>query len=204
MNNKITRRQFFRLGVLDLTESLLDSVLQNPETSAKNAIRPPGAITNEQEFQDTCSRCRDCSNACPYDVIQHLGPASGLDEGTPYLIPNEHPCHWCPTMDCIQACPTGALSYNDYTKELLQSKPQENKPRSGINPIAKANLNLNLCLTSQGVLCDDCVTSCPSSIKAIKLVGKSPQLDSALCVGCGLCSYHCPATPNAIEITSLH
>jgi MauM/NapG family ferredoxin protein len=147
-------------------------------------VRPPGALQDSQAFLDTCHRCQACSAACPYDVISHLGPAAGEEEGTPFIKPEENPCHWCPTMDCLEACPSGALAYND---------------KGCVDPIAKAELDLNACLTQQGILCDDCVSACPTSVKALKLHNLKPQLDLHKCVGCGLCSYYCPTTPVAIR-----
>jgi ferredoxin len=35
----------------------------------------------------------------------------------------------------------------------------------------------------------------------MKMVGRYPRLDEDACVGCGLCAYHCEATPTAISIT---
>ena len=185
MSQKITRRQFFRLGLLDHLH--LIRTADNPEYSRSKSppLRPPGALKKEEEFFAACDHCQKCSDACPHDAIFHLGPSAGPEEGTPVIDPSEMPCRWCPTMDCISACPSGALSFND---------------DGTVDPIGKAVLDLDLCLTQQGILCDDCATVCPTDIRAIKMVNRMPQIDHEKCIGCGLCVHYCAASPTAIRI----
>ena len=114
------RRQLFRLKIGDLNREL-DKVFSSPsrgtdagtETEAKDELewfpRPPGAISEEQEFLDTCERCHACAGACPYEAISTYGPAMGKLEGTPFIDPAKSPCHWCEDMPCLKACPSGAL-----------------------------------------------------------------------------------------------
>ena len=148
-------------------------------------MRPPGALADEEVFLATCQRCGKCAEACPYGVIELLGPAAGRAEGTPVLEPAENPCRWCDSMDCVNACPSGALS--------LESD-------GNARPIGKATLHLDRCLTSQGILCDECAAVCPASVRAIRMVGRQPQLDEEVCVGCGLCAHYCASEPVAIDI----
>ena len=185
MPKKITRRQFLRLGLFDALDLMEESTAPNSSNKTPCLIRPPGAIKDDKDFSSKCERCGQCSEACPYDAIFHLGPAAGPDEGTPAINPNKAPCRWCPTMDCITSCPSGALRLKDDTS---------------VAPIGKAKLDLDLCLTQQGILCDDCVTVCPTNIKAIKMVNRMPQIDHEKCVGCGLCVHHCASLPTAIRI----
>ena len=183
MSRRISRRQFFRL-----MPTAIRSSNKSPDNPGDHpVIRPPGALKDPQTFLESCHRCKACSAACPYNVIGHLGPAAGEEEGTPFINPEENPCRWCPTMDCINACPSGALRFNE---------------NGTVGPIAKAELNLDACLTKQGILCDDCVVACPTFVNAIKLCDHQPRLDSQKCVGCGLCSYYCPALPVAIRNSS--
>ena len=181
----LSRRQFFRLKVSEHVELFGKSLAPEDSEPHAHIFRPPGACADETVFLSTCERCKKCSDACPHNVIFHLGPSAGAGEGTPYIEPNELPCHWCPSMDCIQACPTDTLSFND---------------ANTANLIGKAELDIDLCLTQQGILCDDCVTVCPSGIQAITIKNNSPVIDEALCVGCGMCAYHCPAPAKAIRI----
>ena len=176
MSDSISRRQFFRLRLSDVFGGFDREV-------APSYVRPPGARADEEEFLSLCERCGQCAAACPFDVIQKLGPSAGRSEGTPFLQPAENPCHWCPDMDCVAACPSGALRLD------LQG---------GATPIGKVELDSSACLNAQGILCDTCATACPSSVRAIRMVGRMPQLDQESCVGCGLCVRYCEAAPAAL------
>ena len=181
MSDSISRRQFFRLD--------LRAIASGVRAADRPAIRPPGALPTEAAFVEACDGCRKCSQACPYDVILHLGPDAGTGEGTPYLDPEEAPCRWCASMDCVQACPTGALR--------LQAGEAP-------APIAVARLQMDACLNSQGTLCDECATACPANVRAIRVrFGKMPELDPDACVGCGLCAWHCAAEQKALIIEPL-
>lgn len=71
-------------------------------------IRPPGALP-EAEFVETCLRCAACLVACPYGALEEVGPEGGECAGTPYLNPDNVPCHECPGQDCAQVCGSGGL-----------------------------------------------------------------------------------------------
>lgn len=185
---KITRRQFWRINPAEGLKTVLTgkgSEGQGSDETVPLYFRPPGAMPDEKSFLATCERCNECADACPYEVIGQLGPGSGPAEGTPVLRPETSPCQWCPDFDCIDACPSGALSLG----------------HGGVPaPIGKAVLNLDNCLVSQGILCEVCADRCPSSLRAIKIKSRFPVIDEAACTGCGLCSYYCAAETTAITI----
>jgi ferredoxin-type protein NapF len=183
MARDISRRQFFRFAGGRSSKSQIAPVSGAGDTPA--VVRPPGAGKNASGFLAACDRCGRCLEACPFDAIVNLGPEFGNEENTPAMVLNESPCHWCASLDCGQACPTGALSYN---------------PDGGVDPLAKAKLNLDACLAQQGILCDDCVVVCPTTAGALRLQDRTPRLLADRCVGCGLCAAYCPAEPNAISI----
>jgi ferredoxin len=142
-------------------------------------------LADTDAFRAACTGCKLCSEACSFDVVLFDGPEAGLDEGKAYIDPAEKPCRWCEDFPCIAACPEGALTFGE-----TESPP----------PMARAEVDLTNCLNSFGVLCDDCATVCPSSIRAIKVVAGIPILNDELCTGCGLCAYHCEADSTAIHI----
>ncbi len=181
-----SRRQLFRFRLGDLSREIGKS-LRDPdgEEEAVPFIRPPGALPEEEAFLATCERCHACAEACPYEVIRNFGPAFGLLEGTPFLDPATTPCHWCEDMPCIKACPSGALHQDEETP---------------VPPIGKVTLHLDKCLNTQGILCDTCSFRCPSHIKAIRMVNRTPVLDQERCTGCGLCIVHCEAEPSAFSL----
>jgi len=183
------RRQLFRLSLGDLTREVSKIVAPPAKTGDREEEkfpRPPGALADEALFLDTCERCHACADACPHGAIDQFGPAEGRLEGTPFINPAAAPCHWCADMPCIAACPSGAL---------------QREAKLPIPPIAKVSLDLDLCLNSQGILCDTCSFRCPTHIKAIRMVQRMPVLDAETCTGCGLCLHHCEAEPGAFELS---
>ncbi len=159
---------------------------EEKEGKPRRYIRPPGAMPDEVQFLSTCVRCNKCIEACPHDVIRSLTAVAGIAEGTPYLLPEKDPCRWCADMPCIQACESGALGF---------------APDGTVPPIAKAKFTSDKCLNEQGVLCDTCAQRCPTSVKAIRMIGRKVSFDLEKCTGCGLCAYHCEAEPAAFSIS---
>ncbi len=187
MSNDLSRRQFFRLGPLDILRGMIDRKGDSGQGRGSEPIRPPGALAKE-EFLALCERCRKCSDACMHNTIRHSGPASGVGEGMPFLLPEEVPCYWCERVDCAAACPSGALQI----EEGVWPKP-----------IALAVVDNDACLNSRGTICDMCVYYCPVSVKALFMKDQLPVIDAARCVGCGLCSHYCAAPESAIQMISV-
>lgn len=185
MSDKFSRRNLFRLRVRDLAAAWGEASKELGKVIApKLRMRPPGAIPDEEVFLETCTRCHACVDACPFDIIHTLGPLADKGEGTPILKLKQDPCHWCGTMDCIHACPSGALSM-----------PEDGR----VKPIGKVWLSQEQCLNAEDMYCDTCVMYCPSDIRAITMGDRFPVLDEAACVGCGLCVFHCQSDPKALH-----
>ncbi len=143
-------------------------------------LRPPGAIA-PLAFLDKCTRCGDCSNACPFYAIYTLADDAPVGKGSPILLPGQAPCHMCEGFPCASACATGALV-----------KPEETTVMLG-----KVNLIEENCFAFRGPECGACGGLCPGGIKAITFRMARPQLDVESCIGCGLCIEACPTTPKA-------
>ncbi len=166
-------------------------------------IRPPGATLTE--FTAVCMRCGECVRVCP---TQGLQPS--LTEGgwqnifTPRLVPRLGYCSYdCDA--CIRTCPTGAIP--PISKEIKQK-----------TPLGLASINTDRCLPwAYDTLCSVCEEMCPLPEKAITLEeihiqseeGKQttifrPRVIHDLCIGCGVCEYHCPVGGEAaIQVFSL-
>lgn len=158
-------------------------------------IRPPGAL-EETAFLAACLRCGQCATACPYQVINIAGPASGFAVGTPYLTVRENPCRLCADFPCIKACPSGAL------KPVAERKAV----RMGV-----ARINRKTCLSWQGMRCEICYRNCPFLDEAIYLELEPNKktgyhtvfqvwVNEDKCTGCGLCERSCPVEEAAIVV----
>lgn len=140
---------------------------------ARNLSRPPGALV-EDEFLSRCARCMRCLDVCHPLAIR---PAHWLDGmrnlGTPVLLTER--CISC--MECIRACPSGALS-----------------------KIPKAEVRLGTMVLDQGVCfawkgtqrCDRCFRACRKKAITMK-EQRYPILNQNKCQACGTCVRRCPA-----------
>jgi len=166
-------------------------------------IRPPGAILTD--FTSVCMRCGECVRVCPTQGLQ----PSLLEGGwqnifTPRLVPRLGYCSF--TCDaCIRVCPTGAIP-----PSTLEKKQQI--------PIGLATINTDRCLPwAYNTICSVCEETCPLAEKAIRLeeveaadaqgdviTMNRPYVLRELCIGCGVCEYHCPAGGEAaIQVETL-
>lgn len=166
-------------------------------------IRPPGArLTN---FTSKCMRCGECVRVCPTQGLQ----PSLLEGGwqniyTPRLVPRLGYCSFTCTA-CIETCPTGAIP-----PLTLQEKQS--------TPIGLASINTDRCLPwAYNTICSVCEEMCPLAEKAISLIEEEilaedgsmiilhkPVVNRELCIGCGICEYHCPAGGEAaIQVQTL-
>jgi ferredoxin-type protein NapG len=221
------RRKFLRslgLGIGVLGVSSLGFIpIANSQTLR---LRPPGAL-EEKEFLASCIKCGQCVQVCPVQAVVLADIFDGFGLGVPFIDARKQACDFsCDALQCILACPTGALSH-----EL--SKPEQ--VRMGFARLALPEK----CLAMQGKgfkgtargtdfkgklryskinrwkpipirehpydleLCDLCVRECPIP-NAIKLVSisenKSTPIIEKTCVGCGVCEMMCPTDPPAIII----
>jgi ferredoxin-type protein NapG len=148
-------------------------------------LRPPGAV-EESLFLQRCTGCSDCINACPHDAIEHAPARFRAAANTPRLDPSKMPCWLCDDLPCIAACTEQALV------------PDADR-------MGTAQVNRFDCLNLLGNECHTCVERCPID-GAIDLghpgqgaLG-APTIHEAMCVGCGICHYVCPAPEKAILI----
>ncbi len=171
---------------------------------AKNgarAIRPPSA--DPANINALCARCGNCMKACPYGLIQPDLGTTGIDGLlSPVLRFRSQNPNWDPDNDsycfqdcvkCTQVCPTGAL------------RPITVEEKHKL-PIGRAVVLKDKCLAwAKGEYCAVCDEYCP--YKAVKLVKKGevncPEIDPALCRGCGACEGACPGEPVAIVVKPL-
>lgn len=186
------RRGFFRRVASKATETVVKEMDDKAEAEAVHWIRPPYALA-ELEFLLSCTRCGDCVNACPHQVIFLLEARLGAKVvNTPALDLLNKACHLCVDWPCVAACEPHALKLPDVEEDAALPLPQ----------LAIATIDTRACLPYSGPECGACQGSCPIP-GALAWSQEKPTIDAALCVGCGLCREACIVEPNAIGISSV-
>ena len=140
----------------------------------KAQLRPPWALA-EAAFIDRCTRCSDCIAACP----QHILVAG---DGAYPTVAFTRDCTFCGA--CVATCRPAAL-----------------QRREGQAPWRITATITDLCLPRHNVECRTCGDFCSANaIRFSPRLGGSPlpEIDPAICTGCGACLAPCPG--NAIRI----
>ena len=159
------RRRFLRtivLGVAMLGFSTLGFI---PVARARSVrMRPPGAL-EESDILSACIKCGQCVQVCPVQAIKLDDIDQGFGVGIPYIDSRKQACDFsCDAVQCILACPTGALVYKkpDYmptrgemkvvNPPILIAKEKDREPtlnlkeRTGLARLARPDA----CLAVQG------------------------------------------------------
>ena len=158
--------------------------------SGPRPVAPPGA-QSLANLHSKCTACHLCVSKCPSHVLQPAVTEYGL-QGImqPVMRYDKGYCLYDCTL-CGEVCPTGAI--------LPLALEQKRMTQLG-----HAVFHRGRCVVARdGVECGNCAEHCPAD--AIRLQrgvdGRMyPQIEKALCIGCGACENLCPATPKAIEV----
>lgn len=106
------RRKF--LQSLGLTVGIVGASLLGyiPVSTARAPLlRPPGAL-DEADLLASCIKCGQCVQVCPVQAIKLGDITDGFGLGVPYIAARDQACDFsCDAVQCILACPTGALTY---------------------------------------------------------------------------------------------
>lgn len=106
------RRKFIRSALLLASITGVSLLGYVPVARAfKRRLRPPGAL-DERDFLASCIKCGQCVQVCPVSAIQLGDIDEGYGIGVPFIAAREQACDFsCDAVQCILACPTGALTY---------------------------------------------------------------------------------------------
>lgn len=152
--------------------------LRGDWSGKQSFVRPPWLI-NEAEFIENCTRCDECIQACPEQIIIR---GQG---GFPELDFSRGECSFC--ADCTAHCP----------EKLFRTSGHEADTAWSIVAVITDS-----CLTLNGVVCRTCAEQCEErAIRFQPMVGGvfQPQLDTSLCTGCGACFQPCPVKAIAMQ-----
>ena len=193
-------------------------------------LRPPGALP-EREFLASCIKCGQCVQVCPVKAINLADAKDGFGNGVPFIDARAQACDFsCDAVQCVLACPTGALTHTLDKKEQARmglaklARPDACLARHGKGfkgqargaaygglhryvkvdrwkPIRVADHPYDL------ELCDLCVRECPIKDAIVLEPMSSDPKDKRrtpvvkqACVGCGMCEMICPTEPAAIVV----
>jgi ferredoxin-type protein NapF len=156
------------------------SLLRGELRTLSVPIRPPWAL-DEDSFLESCTRCGECLNRCPQQIIT---AGSG---GFPVVDFSRGGCSFC--AECVSVCEPGALSSTLH--HIAEAHPWS----------VKASLNRS-CFNYHGVFCRVCADRCIArAIRFRPVRGGAflPLVDQGACSGCGACIAGCPAGALRVE-----
>ncbi len=163
---------------------------------ARAPITPPGSL-DRRHFSSRCTACQLCVAVCPTQVLRPSlveYDLSGLLQ--PRLVYDGGACVY-DCNRCGEVCPTNAI--------LGLPLPAKQLVQVGRARFVKADCVVE----TKKKVCGACAEHCPT--KAIAMVPypggpglRIPELDEALCIGCGACEHPCPVQPRkAIYVEAL-
>ncbi|GLS83842.1 ferredoxin-type protein NapF [Paraferrimonas haliotis] len=133
-------------------------------------------LQSEQAFIDACTRCGDCIDACPNDLIKK--GRGGFVE----VSFSNNECTFCKA--CVEVCTVDM--FTDF----------EQSPWPYYAQISES------CLTYSQVVCQSCKDACdPRAITIKPVIGRiaTPSIDVNSCTSCGACISVCPSDAIAIQ-----
>ncbi len=200
------RRELFKLGASKAAEITTNLAARKAAAEAEQWLRPPFAL-EELDFLLACTRCDECIEACPHDVLFKLPARWGLKAvGTPAMDLAHRGCHMCEDWPCVAACEPNALMMavaQEAPEEGPGGVPEEDPtPSAPLPKLAIVAIDTKTCLPYLGPECGACSDSCPVP-GALQWNGPKPVIDQDTCTGCALCREACIADPKAVTVRAV-
>ena len=142
-------------------------------TTDDTSLRPPWSRAGDA-FDQACTRCGKCVDACPTHVLR-------IENGRLRVDYADGECTFCGA--CATVCPEPAF---DMVAFASHAQPW--------NVGARID---NTCLARLGVECTSCGDACEAHAIRFRMHGGTtpdPRVDPHLCTGCGACVRVCPAS----------
>lgn len=211
-NEVMNRRGFFKRSLGKVASVGSEYVEHKVVEQAKAWIRPPFAQA-ELDFLLNCSRCGDCIDACPHQVIFPLPLSRGASvAATPAMdIPNKA-CLLCTDWACVNACKDKALSFsvnqatiNQATSDIVSSNPIASGPVTD-NTIVVKDITEEVTVEGKSIISSTDtgenteLTEIPQAKDCPPMA--SARIDESQCMPysgpeCGACRGSCPI-PNTL------
>lgn len=157
----------------------------NKPWTRKSPLSPPGSLSAEHLNQH-CTACHLCVAQCPSKILKPSFLEFGV-EGMmqPVMDFSKGFCNYDCTL-CTEVCP------NDALKKLTVD--EKHATQMGYVVF----LQQNCVVYTDETFCGACSEHCPT--QAVFMVPYKgdltiPNVNTAICVGCGGCEYVCPAKP---------
>lgn len=131
-------------------------------------------VKSEQQFIAECTQCGDCLSACPEKII-----VKG-DGGFPNINFNLGECDFC--GKCALSCSLPLFDEITTIPWLIKAQISDE------------------CLANKNVYCRSCAESCETQALSFQIgISSVPNIDIAVCTGCGACVSPCPTQSITIK-----
>jgi polyferredoxin len=158
----------------------------NKPWKRKSPSSPPGSHSIDH-LNAHCTACHLCVAQCPAKILKPSFLEYGVEGMMQPLMDFSHGfCNYDCTL-CTEVCPNGALQ-----KLTVEQKHADQ--------VGYVNfVRTNCVVYTDETFCGACSEHCPT--QAVYMVPYKgdltiPELNTAICVGCGGCEYVCPAKPS--------